>query len=57
MRCRLTCRYLDDNGVDFTVVDLRADAHAAARDYVTEDLGYSEAPVVVVDGSAAVCPF
>ncbi|WP_439590757.1 glutaredoxin family protein [Microbacterium sp.] len=49
MRCTLTCRCLDDRGLDYTVIDLRDDTNSAARDWITHDLGYSEAPVVVVD--------
>jgi len=48
MRCTLTCRCLDRLGLSYDVVDLRE--NAAAREYVTDDLGYSEAPVVVVNG-------
>lgn len=50
MRCRLTCRCLTDAGIPFTVIDITDSRNEAARDYLTEDLGYSEAPVVVVDG-------
>jgi len=46
-RCTLTTRLLDQKGVPYVVVDIRE--NPAARDYVTDELGYSEAPVVVVD--------
>ena len=49
MRCTLTCRRLTAAGVRFTVVDLAEDSNADARDFLTDDLGYAEAPVVVVD--------
>lgn len=46
-QCMLTKRVLEGKGIDFNEVDIRE--HAGARDYVTEDLGYSQAPVVVVE--------
>mgnify|MGYP001591059034 FL=1 len=48
-QCMLTKKALAARGIDYTDVDLRDSANGAARDYVTEDLGYSQAPVVVVD--------
>jgi glutaredoxin-like protein NrdH len=48
VQCRLTYLALDRAGVEYTVVDLTQDA--AARRYVTEHLGHTTAPVVVVDG-------
>lgn len=48
-RCRLTCECLADAGIPFTLVDLTDAATTAARDFLTHDLGYSEAPVVIVD--------
>ncbi|MDX2377781.1 glutaredoxin family protein [Microbacterium sp. LRZ72] len=50
VQCRLTRRRLDEAGIRHSEIDLTLDVNAAARDYVTEDLGYSQAPVVVVDG-------
>ena len=47
IRCTLTCRALTAAGIHFRVVDLTTDV--AAREMVTRVLGYSEAPVVVVD--------
>ncbi len=49
MRCVWTLRKLADLGIPHHVVDLSDLANEADRDYVTDDLGYTEAPVVVVD--------
>lgn len=46
MRCVLTKRVLEGRGVRFVEVDIRS--NDAAREYVVDDLGYTEAPVVVV---------
>lgn len=46
-RCRLTRELLTSKGVVFIEVDIRE--QPAARDYVVDELGYTEAPVVVVD--------
>lgn len=46
-RCTLTKKALDQQGVPFVEVDLREQPQA--RDYVTEELGYTEAPAVVVE--------
>ena len=46
-RCKLTKDVLTRKGVPFTEVDIRQ--QPAARDYVVDELGYTEAPVVVVD--------
>jgi glutaredoxin-like protein NrdH len=43
----MTYRALDKAGVTYTVVDVTE--NAAALEYVSEDLGYSSAPIVVVD--------
>ena len=43
----MTYRALDKAGVTYTVVDVTE--NAAALEYVSEDLGYSAAPIVVVD--------
>lgn len=48
-QCVLTERVLSAAGIPFTEVDLTDDSNATARDYVTGDLGYTQAPVVVVD--------
>lgn len=47
-QCEWTCVRLSESGIPFRVVQLAT--NDAAREYVTEDLGYSRAPVVVVDG-------
>tara|TARA_R100000365_G_scaffold3528_1_gene11903 strand:+ start:12186 stop:12461 length:276 start_codon:yes stop_codon:yes gene_type:complete len=49
VRCQLTLRKLDDTGIRYTVIDLTGEDNDAAREYLTGDLGYSEAPVVIVD--------
>ncbi|MDR7184626.1 glutaredoxin-like protein NrdH [Microbacterium trichothecenolyticum] len=46
-RCKLTKDVLKSKGVPFIEVDIRE--HPAAREYVVDELGYAEAPVVVVD--------
>lgn len=46
IRCVLTKRLLAEKGVRFLEVDIRS--NDAAREYVVDDLGYTEAPVVVV---------
>lgn len=45
--CRKTTEKFLAANVDFTEVDLTEEP--AAMEYITEDLGYSQAPVVVVD--------
>lgn len=46
VQCNATYRALDAKGIDYRVVDMAEDA--AALEYV-KDLGYLQAPVVVVD--------
>ncbi|MFE7845882.1 glutaredoxin family protein [Microbacterium sp. NPDC057407] len=46
-QCTATFRHLGARGIEFTKVDIR-DVESA-REYVTDELGYSQAPVVVVD--------
>lgn len=46
VQCAATCRALDGAGLEYTIVDLSTDA--TAMSYVTVDLGYRQAPVVVV---------
>ncbi|RGE19076.1 glutaredoxin-like protein NrdH [Leucobacter sp. wl10] len=46
MQCQLTYRALDEHGIPYQAVDLSESEEALA--YVTEELGYSSAPVVVV---------
>lgn len=47
VQCTATKRALDKAGLAYSEVDLTQ--NPAALEYVTEDLGYSQAPVVVVD--------
>lgn len=49
MRCGWTCRRLEEAGIPFTVIDLTRDENASLRALVIDELGYSEAPVVVID--------
>ncbi|WP_341994749.1 glutaredoxin family protein [Microbacterium sp. LWH7-1.2] len=49
MRCTLTCRCLTAASIPFTVIDLTDQRNAVHRDFVTDELGYSEAPVVLVE--------
>jgi glutaredoxin-like protein NrdH len=45
-QCRLTAMSFDKAGIDYTSIDLTT--NDAALDYV-QDLGYAQAPIVVVD--------
>lgn len=47
MRCRMTARKAADLGLSFTEIDVRQNAEALR--WISEDLGYTEAPVVVVE--------
>ncbi|WP_373866149.1 glutaredoxin-like protein NrdH [Cryobacterium levicorallinum] len=47
IQCTMTDRPLDKAGVIYRTVDVTE--NAVALEYVTEDLGYSAAPIVVVD--------
>lgn len=47
VQCDATKRTLRKIGAEFTEVDLTESE--AALEYVTEDLGYAQAPVVVVE--------
>lgn len=51
MQCRYTEKRFEDADVPTTVVDITRPENAALREYVTDELGYSQVPVVVVDGS------
>lgn len=55
IRCVLTKRVLTEKGVRFLEVDIRS--NDAAREYVVDDLGYTEAPVVVVTDEDHWCGF
>jgi len=52
VQCRMTYLALEQAGVGYTVVDLARDP--AARRHVTEVLGHTTAPVVVVDDDPSV---
>jgi len=45
--CKKTIELFDAAGVTHTIVNIRE--NDAAREYVTEDLGYMQAPIVVVE--------
>ncbi|WP_032392000.1 glutaredoxin family protein [Rhodococcoides fascians] len=45
--CDQTKRRLNKHGIEYTTVDVTEDA--AAREFVTGQLGYRQMPVVVVD--------
>ena len=47
-KCRMTKIMLDAKHIPYVEVDVTKEENAAARDYITEDLGYAVAPVVVV---------
>lgn len=47
VQCTATKRALNNQGIRYEEIDLTT--HDAALEYVTEDLGYSQAPVVVAD--------
>lgn len=44
-QCIATKRWLDKRGVSYLTVDLAV--NAVMRDYVTDELGYTSAPVIV----------
>jgi len=46
VQCTMTYRVLDKKGIEYTTVDITTNPAALA--YITEELGYSAAPVVVV---------
>lgn len=46
-KCQMTKRMLTSRGIPYIEINIREDD--AAREYVTEELGYSTAPVVVDD--------
>lgn len=52
-KCRMTKMALDSKGVPYREVDITQNPEARA--YVTEELGYSVAPVVVVDDEDHWC--
>lgn len=52
-KCSMTKLMLTGKGIPFTEVDITQ--NPAAREYVTEALGYSTAPVVVVNDDDHWC--
>jgi glutaredoxin-like protein NrdH len=48
-RCRLTCEHLTRAGVEFRLIDLTGEGSDDVRAILSDDLGYTEAPVVLVD--------
>lgn len=47
MACRMTKRAMDKAGITYTEVDLTTQPEA--HTYLTDELGYSEAPVCIVE--------
>lgn len=52
VQCTATLRALKSRGLtegtDYTIYDLADEANAAALEWIMDDLGYREAPIVVV---------
>lgn len=44
-QCHVTKRFLDKNGLTYQEINI--DSDPSAREYVTQGLGYTQAPVVV----------
>lgn len=57
VQCQMTYKALERSGLDYDVIDLAEEANSAAREWITEDLGYSQAPVVVVNDEDHWCGF
>lgn len=55
VQCYATYRALDGAGLEYTVLDLSTNSAALA--YVIDDLGYLQAPVVVIDEHDHWCGF
>lgn len=49
VQCDATYRELDKRGVTYTVKDVTDPENAEALKYFTDEIGYSSAPIVVVD--------
>lgn len=55
IRCTLTKKLLDEQGISYTEIDIRE--NEAAREYVVDQAGFTEAPVVEVRRSETLnCP-
>lgn len=52
-RCRLTCRRLDELGIRYDLIEIHEEHDAALRAFLVDELGYTEAPVVVVGAGRA----
>lgn len=50
VQCTATYRALDKHGISYEVIDITTPAAAEMLRYATEDLGYQQAPIVIVDG-------
>ncbi len=48
MRCRMTERELTKAGLNYEVVNITEPGREELRTWLTEDLGYTEAPVVMI---------
>jgi glutaredoxin-like protein NrdH len=48
-QCKATYRHHDKLEIGYTIVDLTAPENAELLTWITDDLGYDAAPVVVVD--------
>lgn len=48
-KCRMTKMMLDSKHIEYREVDITKPENANAREYVTADLGYTVAPVVIVE--------
>lgn len=48
--CSATYRSLEKLGLSYEVKDLTEPAQANMLRYITEELGYAQAPIVIVDG-------
>lgn len=47
IRCTMTKKVLNKKGIEYTEVDIRN--NPGVHEYITEDLGYSEAPVCIIE--------
>ncbi|MBF6625725.1 glutaredoxin-like protein NrdH [Aerococcaceae bacterium zg-BR9] len=47
MQCSFTKKFLDDNAIDYTMIDVYEDDTALTK---VKELGFQSLPVVVIDG-------
>lgn len=52
-RCRLTAEALERRGIPYEVINVAESSNTEHRHFITQVLGYKEAPVVAVDDGAA----